>query len=168
MCHNGQETASKRDSTLLAAIGRSWIQLFGAMESFIVDGEGGMTSPYSVEEIKRRGVQVDMRARRQRARFIERRGAMLRHALHAAEEQLGCEGIAANFDAMHAQSVFAGNGLTNVGGVTPYNVVFGQQPSMLPPLEADDEGEVRPMAPVPNPLLVVKSSPADCSGASAR
>ena len=50
--HNGQEIESKHDSTLLAAIDRSWIQLFGAMELFIVDGEGGMTSNYFVEEMK--------------------------------------------------------------------------------------------------------------------
>ena len=44
--HNGQDIDSKRDSTLLAAIDRSWIQLFGAMGQLIVDGEGGMASDY--------------------------------------------------------------------------------------------------------------------------
>eukprot|EP00959_Pyramimonas_sp_CCMP1952_P264254 5526297-Pyramimonas_sp.AAC.1 len=42
--HNGQEIDSKHDSTLLVASVRSWIQLFGAIETVIVDGEGGVTS----------------------------------------------------------------------------------------------------------------------------
>eukprot|EP00959_Pyramimonas_sp_CCMP1952_P125824 2631344-Pyramimonas_sp.AAC.1 len=52
---SGQEIASKHHSTLLAAVDSSWIQLLGAMEAFIVDGEGGMTSPYFVVEMSMRG-----------------------------------------------------------------------------------------------------------------
>eukprot|EP00959_Pyramimonas_sp_CCMP1952_P277801 5806854-Pyramimonas_sp.AAC.1 len=50
--------------------------------------------------MRRRGAQVDIRAPRQRARFTERRGTILRRALRAAEEQQEREGIAANFDSM--------------------------------------------------------------------
>ena len=59
--HNGQEVTSKHDLTLLAAIDRSWFQPFDAMETLIVDGEGGATSPCFVEEMTRRGVQLDIR-----------------------------------------------------------------------------------------------------------
>ena len=120
--HNGQVIDNHYDSTMLAAIDRSWIQLFGAMEVLIVDGEGGLTSAYFQEEMKRRGVKVDIRAPRQHARFIERRGAILRHALHTAEEQMRREGIVAHFDSLLANAIFAGNSLIHVGGVTPYNV----------------------------------------------
>eukprot|EP00959_Pyramimonas_sp_CCMP1952_P424081 8882963-Pyramimonas_sp.AAC.1 len=48
---------------------RPCIQLFGSMETLVVDGEGGATSAYFVEEMERRGVQVDTRAPRQHARF---------------------------------------------------------------------------------------------------
>eukprot|EP00959_Pyramimonas_sp_CCMP1952_P449279 9407287-Pyramimonas_sp.AAC.1 len=72
---NGQAIDSMRDSTLLAAIGRSWIQLFGAIEAFFVDGEGRVTSAFFVEEMKRGGVQVDIRAPRQHACVIKRRRA---------------------------------------------------------------------------------------------
>ena len=42
------------------------------MEMFIMDGEGGMGhSKYFEEELKRRGVTLDIRAPRQHARFIE-------------------------------------------------------------------------------------------------
>ena len=72
-----------------------------------------------VDEMKRRRVHVDIRAPRQRARFVERRGAVLRRALRAAEERLEREGTAVNFDSMLARGIFAGNGLAHVGGVTP-------------------------------------------------
>ena len=98
-------------------------------------------SKFCTDEMRRRGVTIDVRAPRQHARFIERRGAILRHAMHTTEEQMQREGLPVNFDSLLAHSIFAGNSLTHVGGVTPYNVVFGRQPSMLPPLEADGGGE---------------------------
>ena len=60
--------------------------------------------------------------------------------MHTTEEQMEREGIVVVFDSLLAHSIFGGNGLAHVGGVTPYNVVFGRQPSMLPPLEIEDEG----------------------------
>ena len=39
----GQGGDVKYDWTLLAAIDRSWVQLFWAMEKLFVGGEGGMT-----------------------------------------------------------------------------------------------------------------------------
>eukprot|EP00959_Pyramimonas_sp_CCMP1952_P364656 7636622-Pyramimonas_sp.AAC.1 len=53
--NNGQEITNRCDSTLIAADGRSWIQLFGPMGTFIVDGEDGMTSNNFVEEMRRSG-----------------------------------------------------------------------------------------------------------------
>eukprot|EP00959_Pyramimonas_sp_CCMP1952_P235499 4921359-Pyramimonas_sp.AAC.1 len=70
-------TAPQRDSTLSAAIGGSRIPLSEAMDAFIADGEGGMTSPFFAGEVRRREVQLDIRAPRHHARFIERRAAVL-------------------------------------------------------------------------------------------
>ena len=44
------------------------------------------------------------------------------------------------FPILLAEAVFAGNCLTFVGGVTPYQVVYGCQPAIKPPLamETDD------------------------------
>eukprot|EP00959_Pyramimonas_sp_CCMP1952_P451132 9445045-Pyramimonas_sp.AAC.1 len=78
------------------------------------------------------------RAPRQRVRFVERRGAKLRH-IHAAEEQLEREDTTSTFDIMFARAIFGGGGLARVGGVTSCNVVFGRQPPILPLLEADEE-----------------------------
>ena len=82
----------------------------------------------------------------QHARFIERRGAMLRQSLHCLESQLMREGISAEFDVLLAEAVFAGNALIHIGGVTPYQCVFGRSPAMLPPLPEETEGQDGPSA----------------------
>ena len=79
-----------------------------------MDGEGGMSSEFLKTEMRRWGVEVDPRAPRQRARFIERRGAMLRRALLATEEQLEREGFFAQFDSMLANAIFARSSLIRV------------------------------------------------------
>eukprot|EP00959_Pyramimonas_sp_CCMP1952_P291271 6092903-Pyramimonas_sp.AAC.1 len=55
--------------------------------------------------MKRRGVHVDIRAPRQRARFIEQGGAVLRRAGRAAGEQLEREGTTANFHSMLTHAI---------------------------------------------------------------
>ena len=75
--------------------------------------------------------------------MIERRGAILRHCLHATKEQLKKENITVTFLQLLATCIFAGNALTNVGGGTPYNARFGNQPSMLPDLMTLTDGESR-------------------------
>jgi hypothetical protein len=54
--------------------------------------------------------------------------------MHVIEDQLKREGVSTTFPILLAEATFAGNCLTHVGGVTPYQVVYGRQPSMLPPI----------------------------------
>eukprot|EP00959_Pyramimonas_sp_CCMP1952_P017128 363759-Pyramimonas_sp.AAC.1 len=58
------------------------------METFVVDGEGGMASAYFVEEMKRRGVQVDMRPATARSFHRATRG----HATPCASRHRGAAG----------------------------------------------------------------------------
>ena len=58
------------------------------------------------------------------------------------EEQAKRENIQVTFPTLLATSVFATNATTNVGGVTPYQVVYGRQPSFLPELPADPDQPV--------------------------
>ena len=55
---------------------------------------------------QRRGVTIDIRAPRQHARFIERRGAILRHSMHTTEEQMQREGLTVTFDTLLANAIF--------------------------------------------------------------
>ena len=79
------------------------------------------------------------RAPQQHARYIERRGALLRQTLHVIEGQMKAEGIIVTFPMLLAEAVFAGNCLKYVGGVTPYQVVYGRQPSIMPPWAMETE-----------------------------
>ena len=58
-------------------------------------------------------------ARPDSTRFIECRRVIFRHAMHTTEEQMQRDGLPGNFDSLLAHSIFAGNSLTHVGGVTP-------------------------------------------------
>ena len=102
-----------------------------------MDGERGLTIAAEAQDFFRtQGIQVRPRAPGQHARYIERRGAILRHAMHCIEEQLEREGIVATFPELLAQAVFAGNALISYNGATPYNARFGTQPAVLPDIHA--------------------------------
>ena len=101
------------------------------MESLITDPESGLSTPTAEAELKRLGVSIKVRGKDQHARYIERRGAVLRHALHVMDEQARREGITCDTATLLAQAVFAGNAMTFIGRVTPYQAVLGRQPSML-------------------------------------
>ena len=60
------------------------------------------------------------------------------------ESQTIREGIDINFPSLLANSVFMGNALTHVGGVTPYQVVMGRQPACLPPITDQPGLDERP------------------------
>ena len=86
--------------------------------------------------LKRYGTEIRPRAPGQHARMIERRGAILRHSLHTAEEQFAREGIEVTMEYLLAEMVFSGNALVSTGGATPYHARFGCQPQMLPDITA--------------------------------
>ena len=54
--------------------------------------------------------------------------------MHIIEDQLKREGLSTTFPILLAEATCAGNCLTFVGGVTPYQVVYGRQPFILPPI----------------------------------
>jgi len=108
------------------------------MQEIICDGELGIMGDSAQARLKRLGIEPKVRAPGQHARFIERRGAILRQTLHCLESQLAREGVVSKIDHLLSEAVFAGNALIHVGGVTPYQCIYGRTPVMLPPLP--DEG----------------------------
>ena len=70
-------------------------------------------------------LNVRPRAPDQHARMVERRGAVLRHAMHCIQEQLQREGLQVTMQDLLAEAVFAGNSLISYNGATPYNARFG-------------------------------------------
>jgi hypothetical protein len=110
----------------------------GPMQQLICDGELGLMSPSAQSRLRRLGIEPKLRAPGQHARFIERRGALLRLSMHCIEAQLTREGVDSSIDAVLSEAVFAGNALIHVGGVTPYQCVYGRSPAMLPPLPEEN------------------------------
>ena len=135
--HAATVVPDKSAPTLCAAIMTTWIQIFGPFRFLVIDGERGLTIAEEAKDFfKTHGIQVRERAPGQHARYVERRGAILRHALHCAEEQFEREGLRVTFPELLAQAVFAGNALVTYNGATLYNARFGTQPALLPDIHA--------------------------------
>ena len=132
--HVAVETPNKTEDQLITNFHTAWVSIFGPPQQLVTDSEAGLTSSSAEARLKRMCVVLKVRGKDQRARYIERRGAILRHAMHVMESQAIREGIDINFPLLLANSVFMGNALTHVGGVTPYQVVMGRQPACLPPI----------------------------------
>ena len=128
---------NKEDDTLLKAIDTLWVTIHGPPKELITDGETGIVvSQRTTEHLARRGIKLHPRGKDQHARFVERRGALLRDTIHRVEGQLREEGIVGvPFESTLAECVFSGNALLNVGGSTPYNALYGRVPHILPSID---------------------------------
>ena len=135
--HAAKIVQTKFEDELLNALFTVWTSVHGPPEFFYIDGESGLNTDEARAHIKRQGSTFRLRAPQQHARFIERRGAVLRVSMHTAEGQCVQEGLQISTNMVLALSVFAGNALTTVGTGTPYQAVYGRQPLMLPPLEGE-------------------------------
>ena len=138
--HAAQLVDGKDEDTLMAALDNLWFSSHGAPEELIVDGESGIViSAKTTAYLARKGTKLHTRAKDQHARFVERRGALLRDTIHRTLSQLRQEGIQdMPFHAVLAESVFAGNALLTVNGSTPYNAVYGRVPRILPGIDQVD------------------------------
>ena len=129
---------SKEAPDIIEGLNKCWFQHFGFPSVLIIDGEGSISVPEVGAEFRAEGTRIQIRAPGQHARHIERRGAVLRDCLHKLDAQARREGRDVTLGMMLGAAVFAGNCLTAVHGTTPYHRMFGRQPSMLPPLQADE------------------------------
>ena len=136
--HAGRECHSKTERELLDCLHGVWIGTHGPMVQLYIDGESGLNTDSAKASIGRDGTILKTRAPGQHARFIERRGAILRVCLHVTEEQAKREGLTISFEQLLATCIFAGNAMITVGNATPYQCVYGRQPPMMPPIENPD------------------------------
>ena len=101
-----------------------------------MDGELSLGEPESLSYFNLRGIQRKIRAPSQHARYIERRGGLLREQMHLIESQLKESGIKMPFKVILNEAVFAGNALLTNDGVSPYVAVYGRTPPMVPEINA--------------------------------
>ena len=122
----------------------TWHRIHGSMQTLIVDGERGLTiAELAKEYCASHSITLRQRAPQQHARIIERRGALVRDAIHRLDAQLQIEGIIVPFDQRLSDIVFSGNALLSINDSTPYNAVYGRTPPLLPGLEIlNDDGDI--------------------------
>ena len=104
------------------------------MRELIMDGETAVAEGFSSGLLLARlGIKLVVRAPGQHARHIERRGALTRDCIHRIDSQLDEEGLTGiPMKYRLAEAVFCGNALTTVNNMSPYNVVYGRVPHVLP------------------------------------
>ena len=91
-------------------------------------------------KLQRKGIKLHQRGKEQHARFIERRGALLRDCIHRIYGQLEEEGIVdMPFTSVLAEAIFCGNALLTYGGSSPYTAVYGRVPRILPSIDQIDQ-----------------------------
>ena len=148
--HAARVIPDKNSDTLMKAIDELWVSIHGPMKELITDCEGGIVlSDRMKQYLARKSIKLCPRGKDQHARYIERRGALLRDAIHRVEGQIKEEGLVGiPFECILSESVFSGNAMLTVGGSTPYNALFGLVPRMLPSIDQiDNPGEVAKLNP---------------------
>ena len=130
--HASGTVENREMATLLEAIDVIWITVLGAFKTLVIDGETSLNTKHAEDRLNAKGISLKPRAPHQHARIVERRQAILRQAMHTADEQLKNEGVPATVRQILAWCTYAGNALITYDGATPFNARFGRQPSMLP------------------------------------
>ena len=105
-----------------------WCKRSGPFQTLYSDGESGLNCQGAINELKRLGTILKVKARGQHASIIERRNAILRHVLHMIEADLRRLGITLSFDTTLGEGIFVTNAFTFHNGVSPYNSLTGRQP----------------------------------------
>ena len=117
--HAAREVPGKDMETLISAIDEMWVSHHGPMKELIVDGETALAKGWeSREYFARKGIKEIVRASGQHARFIERRGALLREVLLKIDTQLTAEGINdIPFPQRLSEGTFSGNAILSINSI---------------------------------------------------
>ena len=79
--------------SIISSIDEMWVGTHGGMRELVVDGERAIAKSWEARDyFTRRGIKVHVRAPEMHARFIERRGALVRDKLLKLDTQLEKEG----------------------------------------------------------------------------
>ena len=133
--HVGWIIPDKTEDTLWYTFRNNWLTVLGIPENLVTDGEAALVTPKNRARFSAHKINLSVRAPGQHAHFVERHGAMLRHVVHVLAEQLKAEDREEPLGSILGEAFFALNALSQYGGVTPYQCVFGRQPACLPPIE---------------------------------
>ena len=81
--HAATVIPNRTAETLMKAIDTQWVGVHGPPKELILDGESGISlSEITESYLHRKGIKLHTRGKDQHARYIERRGALLRDTIH--------------------------------------------------------------------------------------
>ncbi len=126
------------EPTLLEALD-SWVRLHGPPKVLYMDQETGIQAGAdALQYLHRHTIDYRPRAQGQQVAYIDRRGALVREAIHKVVGQLKKEHIKMEFKYVLSEATFCSNALLSVNGSTPYNAVYGRVPNLLPSIDQPD------------------------------
>ncbi len=124
------------------AIERGWKRHHGLPTTLISDQEGAVEGEEAGLWLEQNNCHRVLRAKGQHANLVERHHEVLRQQLHKLEQQATAEGLVTDFESILAEAVLAKNSLLSVGGISPYQGLYGRQPPVLIDAERADERSV--------------------------
>ena len=127
----GSILPDKTPASIIAAVGIHWIRQYGAMQTFIADGESGLASEEVAQWLDRVGTQLKTKAPGEHAQMVERHHELLRRIILRLEAQLAEEGVRVPMSVIIGEALLAKNSLTTVAGQTPYRALYGRDPPGL-------------------------------------
>eukprot|EP00971_Amphidinium_carterae_P350102 6491381-Amphidinium_carterae.1 len=122
---------SVEDQSLIAVLGHEWFRIFGPPTTLVCDQEGGIMSDWAGVQLSKWGVNRMALPERTHASVVERHHAILRDTFLKVRDQCISDGIPYTDSLILCECVFCKNTITNIGGFSPYQAVFGRTPPLM-------------------------------------
>eukprot|EP00971_Amphidinium_carterae_P349276 6490937-Amphidinium_carterae.1 len=123
--------SSVEDSALMHVLAHEWFRIFGPPTTLVCDQEGGIMSDWAGVQLGKWGVSRMALPERTHASVVERHHAIIRDTFVKVRDQCLSDGVPYNDSLVLCESVFCKNTLTNIGGFSPYQAVFGRTPPLM-------------------------------------
>ena len=127
--------AGKDTESLLRFITTFWIRTFGPMRVLLSDQEAGLFNEEAAVWAERHGITMKPKPVGSHAALIERHHQEFRDVLRRIVAQAEREQLLIPISDCVAEACFAKNALSNTGGFTPFQSLFGRYPVLLLDLE---------------------------------
>jgi len=146
----------RREQTVLHAISKIWIKLFGPMKILKTDQEGAIAHEAGAIFCEHHGIHRVLLAVGQHASHVERHHEILRQLINKIHAQSQLEGIPSSIETIVDEAVFAKNALTQIGGETPYRALLGRTPNLLTEFQEPTISQLQDTTKVPTQGTVME------------
>ena len=134
--------ASKTAEAIISAITVDWCGIHGPMRVLVADQERGLMGDVAASWMDRWQIQLRSKEPGAHAQIVERHHDMLRQLLHRVEKQVEEEGLNIPLGMVISECFLAKNLLTSIGGVSPYQALYGRVPPILSEFEPQSDTQL--------------------------